>query len=587
MALLEQKRERLLDDIEEDIGQIDDETFYENLEPILLNDLNNIASLPSNRLRSRLASEAGSTATTVTLRSGGRVYDNRPRRAEKIPLWHKYIFVIILVTLFFAIPWVVYGFSQEQGGGLFWQSSGDGTGIDAAKAEDLLEHEKKVEWDTQDIVAFSCAAVLIMIAAGGGIGGGGVLVPTYIFVLGFEPKYAIPLSNCTILGSSISNLILNVSKRHPKADRPLIDWDIMLMMEPLTIAGAVCGTFINVLSPPWLITIMLVLLLSATAYKTLNKGIKCFREESAALAEKESATPKETVSDGGEYKTLEDGGGIPEGGASNPVSTTEIKSLECDEPDPRMLRAQKQENETYIEILKSEQNHPAWKVLVMFLVTGGMLLFTVLKGGGDINPLNLNCHDTLYWILTLAAIPYVLFFCFIGRQHLLKKFYAKQDCGYEYLPKDVEWNERNTVRYPLLCSVAGLAAGMFGIGGGIVKGPLMLEMDVEPKVTSATSATMILFTSSGASVSYLIFQQLNLHYASVVFCLGVVFTLIGQLSLTALVKRYNRNSLIILVIGATVFLSAIFMGIESSSSLIELAKGKAEGGGNICGAGGE
>lgn len=81
------------------------------------------------------------------------------------------------------------------------------------------------------------------------------------------------------------------------------------MMEPLTIAGAVCGTFINVLSPPWLITIMLVLLLSATAYKTLNKGIKCFREESAALAEKESATPKETVSDGGEYKTLEDGGG--------------------------------------------------------------------------------------------------------------------------------------------------------------------------------------------------------------------------------------------------------------------------------------
>ena len=73
--------------------------------------------------------------------------------------------MITLVTLFFAIPWVVYGFSQEQGG-LFWQT-GDGTGeIDAQRAEDLLEHEKKVEWDTQDIVAFCCAAVLIMIAAG-------------------------------------------------------------------------------------------------------------------------------------------------------------------------------------------------------------------------------------------------------------------------------------------------------------------------------------------------------------------------------------------------------------------------------------
>ena len=66
-----------------------------------------------------------------------------------------------------------------------------------------------------------------------------------------------------------------------------------------------------------------------------------------------------------------------------------------------------------------------------------------------------------------------------------------------------------------------------------------------------------------------------------------MFTLIGQLSLNALVKRYNRSSLIILVIGATVFLSAIFMGIESSSSIIDLIKGKAEGGGSICGAGGE
>lgn len=139
MALLEQKRERLLEDIEEDIEQIDDETFYENLQPILLNDLNNIASLPSNRLHSRLASEAGSTCTTVTLRSGGRVYDNRPRRAEKIPLWHKYIFVITLVTLFFAIPWIVYGFSQQEEG-LFWQSNGDGT---AEVDEDVLEHEKK------------------------------------------------------------------------------------------------------------------------------------------------------------------------------------------------------------------------------------------------------------------------------------------------------------------------------------------------------------------------------------------------------------------------------------------------------------
>ena len=34
----------------------------------------------------------------------------------------------------------------------------------------------------------------------------------------------------------------------------------------------------------------------------------------------------------------------------------------------------------------------------------------------------------------------------------------------------------NTVRYPCICFFAGFFAGMFGVGGGIVKGPLMLEM---------------------------------------------------------------------------------------------------------------
>jgi hypothetical protein len=32
---------------------------------------------------------------------------------------------------------------------------------------------------------------------------------------------------------------LNLPKRHPDADRPLIDWDLILLMEPITMAGAV------------------------------------------------------------------------------------------------------------------------------------------------------------------------------------------------------------------------------------------------------------------------------------------------------------------------------------------------------------
>jgi uncharacterized membrane protein YfcA len=45
-----------------------------------------------------------------------------------------------------------------------------------------------------------------------------------------------------------------------------------------------------------------------------------------------------------------------------------------------------------------------------------------------------------------------------------------QQCNYPYADGDVHWDSRNAVLYPCLCFFAGVFAGLFGIGGGIVKG---------------------------------------------------------------------------------------------------------------------
>jgi uncharacterized membrane protein YfcA len=73
----------------------------------------------------------------------------------------------------------------------------------------------------------------------------------------------------------------------------------------------------------------------------------------------------------------------------------------------------------------------------------------------------------------------------------------------------VRWTARRTVLYPSLCSLAGLVAGLFGVGGGIVKGPLMLEMGVLADVAAATSATMILFTAASATAVYIGFGRIR------------------------------------------------------------------------------
>ena len=123
---------------------------------------------------------------------------------------------------------------------LHWQQQYERT------LEQLVDRHKDLfPLNNSDYVGTFLIGIGLMIAASGGVGGGGILVPLLIIVYEFHPKYAIPLSNFTILGSSITNMVLNIPKRHPDTERPLVDWDLILVMEPLTMAGAVRTSLIS------------------------------------------------------------------------------------------------------------------------------------------------------------------------------------------------------------------------------------------------------------------------------------------------------------------------------------------------------
>jgi uncharacterized membrane protein YfcA len=123
----------------------------------------------------------------------------------------------------------------------------------------------------------------VAIAAGGGIGGGGLLVPIYVFLMQFSPKRAIALSSVTIFGGGIANTALNSYHKHPVGyvfgagdvvSRPLIDYTLALVMEPMTISGAVVGTIVNKLLPGWVLSVALFIVLAATCYTTFGKWRK-------------------------------------------------------------------------------------------------------------------------------------------------------------------------------------------------------------------------------------------------------------------------------------------------------------------------
>ena len=271
-----------------------------------------------------------------------------------------------------------------------------------------------------DYRGFFCAIIGLMIAAGGGIGGGGILVPIYILVMGFTPKHAIPLSNITVFGGSLANTYLNSKKRHPLADRPLVDWDLILIMEPLTIAGALVGAFLNKLLREEVLAVMLVLLLSFTAYNTLKKAMKMYRVESALLSEQilqsNSESELSIIASGEEVKDqIEAEDSLLEGNEYDEF---------VDEPnDP---------SEELAKILEEEKTYPIGNINLLIIMFVVVLFINIMKGGGAFpSPLGIECGSKSFWAANFLMLGWILMISLMARSYLLNRYELKERCGYQ------------------------------------------------------------------------------------------------------------------------------------------------------------
>jgi uncharacterized membrane protein YfcA len=317
------------------------------------------------------------------------------------------------------------------------------------------QHKPLLPLDSTDILGFVLSTVSLMIAAGGGIGGGGILIPIYIIIMDFSPRYALPLSIVTVFGGSIANTLANLSKRHPSADRPLIDWDLILVMEPPAIAGALIGAFLNKILPELLLTVLLVILLSYTAWTTLEKAIQMYKKENRqieqAAREKAEMPDKEYGVQGSADETkglLGDGRTTANNGQSKTSSVVQTAHASSE------LQA----------ILDKERRIPLLNVAVLTSTFLTVLALNLLKGGGAFkSPLGIKCGSPAFWLSNLFLLLFVFVVTMYIRQLLIQKYQQKEACRYPYVEGDIKWDPRATLVYPSICCSAGFFAGLFGV----------------------------------------------------------------------------------------------------------------------------
>ncbi|KAG6597884.1 uncharacterized protein IUM83_07691 [Phytophthora cinnamomi] len=418
------------------------------------------------------------------------------------------------------------------------------------------------EMDTYDALAIAFMVVGLAVSSAGGIGGGVILVPAMVLIMGFDIKRATPISNVAILGGAVANTWFNMLKRHPTADRPLIDPELALGMIPVVIGGTILGAVINKLIPSYIVSLLFVVVLAVSDARMTLRGIRLFKKElaqkRAEIAANEAkldvpASPNVYIqaSSPGNDDIIE----------GNHLSISWYAASEAAEQKvdggndvgDDAVRAQ---------ILEKERRF-AWTPHIAIMVC---YLGVVATSIGDAS---VHCGGVAYWVILLIEIPWVAVFVFYTSHYLHKIYLRKAAVNYQYVDGDIQWTKKTVVYFPLGCAVAGIVAGMFGVGGGIITGPIMIELGIVPEVASSTMALMILYSSAAATAKFAVFKMVAWDWALLLCAVAFVVTSASQVVILGFVRKTGRQSIIILCISASVTLGTVLMTYEAIKNTID------------------
>lgn len=386
-----------------------------------------------------------------------------------------------------------------------------------------------------EALGMALAGLAIFVAAGGGTGGGGILDPIYILIMKLDAKVAIPLSSITIVGGAIANLLINVRRTRKNSTTPLIDWDFILVMQPMLLStcfkkylclcvliyerssrltvylsyvvGASIGTFINSIAPTWLLCILLVIVLTATGIRTLQKAISAGRQEWWFPHRISSSSERSTLV--GATSSYQGGSGTT--GYANGAGA---RSSSWKPPGARTSTAS---SGTAAQAQELKIADIPWRKLGA--------LFALFAGFVALSLLQLVVPQNSFLLFIVAFLPTILLIVFsrYAMRNVLETFRKQQNPYYLLTPGEIQWTPQSIRYFPIFSILAGMISGMFGIGGGIINAPLMLEIGIDPSAASAMTATTVLFSSASTYLFIII-----LVYLLILF----IFYFVGFILLT-------------------------------------------------------
>lgn len=486
-------------------------------------------------------------------------------------------------------------------------------------SDNPYDHDEHYHYLWNDIVGAFVWFFAAGVATACGVGGGGIYVPLGILLINFAPKPASGLSQASIFGASLGGLILNLRNQHPNtkildlpikrdkegkislpadeddpdADdeeidaqralasryskhstrkyytRPLIDYDMALFLAPMEMAGAVLGILIQAVLPNWLYLLLASIILGFTCHKTFKKFFDARNKEQAEAEKKNAAEERRKERESGENSAVlssisKHTGDLPE---SVDADTNEEDTADADDEDNEHIDTEvdkedkDSEEQHLLRVKLLEEDHrqfPREKLIALIVLWVGLSIITFLKGGKGVESLiGITCKSPWYAVLIVCQFLWTLGFAGFFAKKLMKKQQQKESANYPFQPEDPVWDFAKVRFYASFTFLAGIVAGLIGIGGGMVLGPLMLVMGIHPRVSTATTATMIVLTSSSAAIIFVSSGLVPWSYAIFFFFVCLCGAYIGKTHIDGYVKKTGKASILILILATIIGLATL------------------------------
>ena len=385
-------------------------------------------------------------------------------------------------------------------------------------------HKELIPLESLDIVGGLVILVLAGLANAGGMGGGPLMTSSILLILSFETHQAIPLAQIIVAGGSFVAVSLKFTQKHPKRNRPLINYTILMHIQSPLLLGTTFGVILNRGFPEWLIIFLLTALLVFATFKTARKGIKLYKSESLNKVDQEE--PDEEAD--GENNQLTAARELNNGSSVSP----ELQAIYDSE----------------------KKTIPLVPAVIIFSVLGLVILSSLLRGFIGAEECTLES-----WLIIGGVAILLVTFSIITARLVVQDSLSKYDLGYDFDEDDLIWDYRKAAKIGVGAFLAGLGAGLLGMGGGTIMSPLLLSLGVLPEVTAASCSFMVFFTSSAAVVQFGVAGEILFDYGAFLFTMSVVGSLCGVLLVKKIVNRSNRSSLIVLALGGALGLASVII----------------------------